>query len=228
MDYIFLSGTILFQGLTPSEAESMLRCLGVVRKSYEKGQVIFHAGDTIQTMGIVLSGSVNIENDGLWGNRDILSHITAGQIFGETYACIPGEPMMVNAVAAEPSQVLFLDMKRVLTSCPAACPHHSRMIRNLLAATAQKNLNLSRRIMFTSPKTIRGRLLSYLSFLAARQKTTTVTVPFNRQQLADYLSVDRSALSGELGRMRREGLLEVDQNRFTLLEEEKGAYGGIE
>lgn len=224
MDDTFLAGTVLFQGLTPSEAESMLSCLGAVQKSYEKGQVIFHAGDIIQTMGIVLSGSVNIENDGLWGNRDILNHITPGQIFGETYACIPGEPMMVNAAAAEPAQVLFLDMRRILTSCPLACPHHSRVIRNLLAATAQKNLNLSRRIIHTSPKTIRGRLLSYLSFLVVRQGSSTVTVPFNRQQLADYLSVDRSALSNELGKMRREGLLEADKNTFTLLTEGKEAY----
>lgn len=224
MDDTFLAGTVLFQGLTPSEAESMLSCLGAVQKSYEKGQVIFHAGDIIQTMGIVLSGSVNIENDGLWGNRDILNHITPGQIFGETYACIPGEPMMVNAAAAEPAQVLFLDMRRILTSCPSACPHHSRVIRNLLAATAQKNLNLSRRIIHTSPKTIRGRLLSYLSFLVVRQGSSTVTVPFNRQQLADYLSVDRSALSNELGKMRREGLLEADKNTFTLLTEGKEAY----
>ncbi len=226
MDFIFLSGTVLFQGILPSEVESMLECLGARRKSYEKGQSIHYAGDIIQTIGLVLSGSVNIENDGLWGNRDILNHITPGEIFAETYACIPGEPMMVSAVAAEPAEVLFLDMGKILASCPSACPRHSRLIRNLLAATAQKNLNLSRRIMHTSAKTIRGRLLSYLSYQAAKQKSSTVTVPYNRQQLADYLSVDRSALSGELGKMQRDGILEVDKNRFRLLGGLKERYNG--
>lgn len=216
MDFVFLSDTALFRGMRPPDVEGMLECLGARQRSYEKGELIHHAGDIIQTMGLVLSGSVHIENDGLWGNKDILNHITPGQIFGETYACIPGEPMMVSVVAAQSSEILFLDMGKILTTCPSACPHHGMLIRNLLAATAQKNLNLSRRIMHTSAKTIRGRLLSYLSYQAARQGSSTVTVPFNRQQLADYLSVDRSALSGELGKMQRDGILQVNKNCFTL------------
>lgn len=216
MDNVYLSGTVLFQGASPEETGRMLGCLGAVEKPCEKGQVIFHAGDVARNMGIVITGGVNIENDDLWGNKNILSHIRPGQIFAEAYACIPDEPMMVSAVASEPSKILLLDAGRILKPCPSACPCHARLISNLLAATAQKNLSLSRRMMHTSPKSIRGRVLSYLGYLAARQDSSVVEVPFNRQQLADYLSVDRSALSSELGKMQRDGLIKVQKNRFTL------------
>ena len=216
MDLFFLSNTPLFRGVSPEEVEQMLPCLGASERSFGKDEVIFRAGDTVQSMGLVLSGCVRIENDDVWGNRSILDQLEPGQIFAETYACIPGEPLMVNAVAGAPTQVLFLDAARLLRICPDACPHHAKLIRNLLAVSAQKNLTLSRRIFHTSPKTIRGRLLSYLSYQARRQGSYQFSIPFNRQQLADYLGVDRSALSAELGKMQRDGLLTVEKNRFVL------------
>lgn len=216
MDYSFLSKTVLFQGTSPDEIKAMLGCLGAVKKKYEKGSFIFYSGDVIETIGVVLSGGVNIENNDLWGHRTILSHIGPGQIFAETYACIPGEPLMVDAAADEPTEVLLLNIGRILNTCPSSCAHHHKLIRNLLAVTAQKNLNLSRRILHTAPKSIRSRLTAYLSFQAARQGSAEFTIPFNRQQLADYLNVDRSALSSELSKMQREGLLAVSKNRFKL------------
>ena len=164
-----------------------------------------------------MEGSVNIIKDDVWGNRKIIENISQGQIFAETYACTPGEALMVDVVAAEPSEALFLEVERVLRTCPNTCSHHSRLVRNLLALSAQKNLNLSRKIFHTSPKTIRGRLLSYLSEQAVRSGGRSFTIPFDRQQLADYLNVERSALSGELGRMQREGLLRTRRNQFELL-----------
>ena len=124
---------------------------------------------------------------------------------------------MVNVVAAEPAQILFLNVGRVLHACSNACGHHTALIHNLLTLSAQKNLNLSRKIFHTSPKTIRGRLLSYLSYQSMRSGSSTFTIPFNRQQLADYLNVDRSALSNELSKMQRDGLIQVERNHFTLL-----------
>lgn len=216
MNFSFLTKTVLFRGCTPQEVEAMMRCLCAETKQFSKGELIYCAGDTVQAMGLVLSGSVNIENDDLWGNKSILNHIAAGQIFAETYACIPGEPLMVSAAAAELTNVLFLNTDRILKTCPNACPYHSKLIRNLLSVMAQKNLNLSHRIFHTTSKSIRGRLISYLSSLAAQQGGCQITTPFNRQQLADYLSVDRSALSNELSKMQREGMLTVDKNTFTL------------
>ena len=216
MDVACLAQTPLFHGSTPEEVASMLACLGAVQRAYQKGAVIYCAGDTVQSMGLILSGSVHIESGDVWGNRSILDQAGPGQVFAETYACLPDEPLMVSVTAAADTQVLFLQTSRVLQTCTSACAHHARLIRNLLAISAQKNLILSRRIFHTSPKTIRGRLLSYLSFQSLRQGSRSFTIPFNRQQLADYLSVDRSALSNELGNMQREGLIAFHKNSFEL------------
>lgn len=216
MDFVFLSRTLLFRGVTESEADAMLSCLGAYRRRYEKGDTIYHAGEPAECMGLVLCGSVTMESDDVWGNRSILGRAGAGEIFAETYACIPGEPLMINVVAGEQSEVLFLRASRLLSTCQNACVHHNRLIQNLLQISAQKNLGLSRRILHTSAKSIRGRLLSYLSEQAKQHGSDRFTIPFNRQQLADYLSVDRSALSNELSKMQRDGLLVYAKNSFTL------------
>lgn len=185
MDYLFLTKTGLFRGADETGIEAMLACLGASTKTFQKDEIIFHAGDTVASVGMVLSGGVNIENDDIWGNRSILGHVGPGAVFGETYACIPGEPLMVNATASEKTSVLFLNMTRVMQTCPTACPQHSRLVANLLRLSAQKNLSLSRRILHTSSKSIRGRLLSYFTEQVRQNGSYRFTIPFNRQQLAD-------------------------------------------
>lgn len=219
MEIADLIRTPLFRGVEEGAVKEILACLGAERRQFAKDQVICRAGDTVTALGLVLVGSVSIENDDFWGNRSILDRVEAGQVFAETYACVPGEPLMVSAVAAEPSEILFLTAARLLAPCAKGCTFHTLLIRNLVAISAQKNLRLSRRIFHTSAKTIRGRLLSYLSYQAALAGGGEFEIPFNRQQLADYLGVDRSALSAELGKMRREGLLETDRQHFRLLGE---------
>lgn len=216
MDYQFLSRTALFQGSEPDKVKEMMKCFYAREKHYRKGEIVLYMGDLVKDLGLVLSGSVTIERDDLLGNRSIFGHAGPGQIFAETYACVPEEPLMVNVVADEDTSILFLDIGRVLTTCT----HHSMLIQNLLLASARKNLGLSERIMHTSPKSIRGRLLSYFSAQAARQGSVNFSIPFNRQQLADYLEVDRSALSAELGKMKKEGLLDFWKNQFVLKTEE--------
>ena len=226
MDFNFLSKTVLFLGMTGTDIENMLDRLGAKQRHFSKGDIICQAGDVIRSLGLVLSGHVNIENDDIWGNKSILDNIGPGQVFAETYACIPGEPMMVSVVASEAVDVLFLNVGQGIQNSSGENPGWGRLIQNLLAVSAQKNLNLSRRIFHTSPKSIRGRLLSYLSYQAARQRSLQFTIPFNRQQLADYLSVDRSAMSNELSKMQREGLLTVNRNYFVL-KVEASDYGLI-
>ena len=216
MDLKLLENAPLFKDVAPDEIDAMLQCLDTEEKEYEKGEIIFHAGDVIHFIGLVLTGRVQIESDDLWGNRSVLESVEPGFAFAESYACLPGEPLMVSAIAAEPSRILFLNTGRVLTTCPSACSHHSRLIQNLLYISSQKNLNLSRRIFHTSSKSIRGRLLSYLSFQATKNGCRDFYIPFNRQQLADYLSIDRSAMSSELSKMRKEGILDTDKNHFIL------------
>ncbi len=218
MDFVQISKTVLFQGTRPEDAEAMLKCLEAREKQFQKDETIYYVGDRVSELGLVLSGSVLIENDDLWGNRSILDRIGPGQIFAETYACVPGEKLLVTVTAAEKTEVLFLNVGKILRVCTNACSFHARLIRNLLTLSAQKNLNLSRRIFHTSAKSIRGRLLSYLSWQAVKQGSREFDIPFNRQQLADYLGVDRSAMSAELGKMKREGLIQVDRSHFRMEE----------
>lgn len=222
MDYAFLSNTVLFQGMRPDTIRAMLDCLQAEQRRYERGSLIYRVGDRVHSLGLVLSGRVQLECEDFWGNRSILDSVEAGRVFAETYACIPDEPMMVNAAAVEACDVLFLNVEKVLTTCGTTCPHHNALIRNLLNLSARKNLRLSRRIFHTAPKSIRGRVQAYLAFEAQRQGGNAFDIPFNRQQLADYLGVDRSALSAELGRMQQEGLLRVKRSHFELLSEEIG------
>ncbi len=217
MDCEFLAKTILFQGTSPQEVEAMLGCLQGEVKKYKRGEIVYHMGEHIHAMGLVLSGSVSVEHDDVWGNKSVLDKVGTGRVFAETYSCMPEEPLMLNIVATEATEILFLNMHRVMNLCSNACTFHRKMIHNLLSVLLQKNLRLSSRIFHTSSKSIRGRLLSYLSFEARQKESNDFEIPFNRQQLADYLNVDRSALSNELSKMQKEGLLKMEKNHFILL-----------
>jgi CRP/FNR family transcriptional regulator, dissimilatory nitrate respiration regulator len=216
IDYVFLSKTPLFHGSKPDEIKSMLNCLGAAVRQFESGSVIFHAGDTTESMGLVLSGAVTIESIDLNGKKSILGHNGPGELFAETYACIPGEPLMVDVCTSGQTEILFLHAQRMLTTCPHGCSYHRTLIRSLLAVTAKKNLALSQRMLYTAPRSIRERLISYLSSMMHRSGSPSFTIPFDRQQLADYLNVDRSALSHELSKMTEEGILTTNKNYFVL------------
>lgn len=216
MDYKMLSGTVLFRGCSQEDIREMLACLGARVRRFGKGETILRAGDTAAFMGLVLSGAVNIEYNDIWGGRAILGRSGPGDMFAETYAFTPGERLMVSVTAAEASEALTIEARRIISSCPGSCAHHAVLVRNLLQAAAQKNLELSRRILHTTPKSIRGRLLSYFSEQVSRSGSCCFTIPFNRQQLADYLGIDRSALSAELSRMRADGLVEYDRSSFSI------------
>ena len=204
----------LFQGLSAEEWAALEQSGCLRTKSYPRHAVIFHAGEQVHALGVVLRGTVHIENLDLWGSKSILSSISAGQAFAETYAFC-GEALMVDAVAAEHCEILFLHTA-ALTDARIEPALKDKLLRRLLAVSMRKNFSLSQRIFCTTPKTVRGRLLTYFSAQAARCGRMAFEVPFNRQQMADYLNLDRSALSKELCKMRDEGLLEFDKNRFVL------------
>lgn len=206
----------LFEGISEKEMAPMLDCLGAVRQSYEKGEQIFQRGERIRAAAVLLEGCVHIQKEDYWGNLSILNEIAEGEVFGEVYACLGDEEMLNHAVAVRPSTVLFLDVQKILGMCPSACPFHARLLKNLLAVLASKNLALARKLQHMSRRTTREKLLSYLSEQSLKAGSPSFHIPFNRQQLADFLSVDRSAMSAELCRMRKEGLLEFDRNHFVL------------
>lgn len=226
MNYNILTGTTLFQGLSNEEAESILNKIHAFTKQYQKEATVYRTGEFVTDLGLVLSGRIHIEFDDVWGNKNIIDYVDAGQVFAETYAFVPEEPLMVNVIAASDAEILFLNMERLLSLSSGACPFHHRLLCNMLSVTARKNLTLTRKIFHTSPKSIRGKLLSYLSFQAVRQGSRGFEIPLNRQQLADYLEADRSALSNELSKMRKEGLLTFRKNYFQLSVPTPGSPSG--
>lgn len=218
MNTFFLANTPLFHGIKENEIKEMLTCLNAREHCYKKDEVIFRAGSSVSEIGLILSGSVNIVVNFYWGNSHIFGHIGKGQVFAENYAAIPGKELICDIVSCEETEVLFLNMRNMLTTCQRGCVFHTRIIQNMLKISAQKNLNLSTRMMHTASKSLRERLLSYLSEQALEHGSPHFTIPFDRQQLADYLAVDRSAMSNELSKMQKDGLITYHRNEFTLNE----------
>ena len=212
-----LRTTTLMQGLTDREIEDILRCLSAVERPFVKGETLFRTGEPLRVMGLVLEGLVCLEKVDFWGNRSLLAQAGPGEIFGEVYACEPGRPLHIDVAAGEAGKLLLLDVDRVLTTCTNACPFHARLIRNLLGVVARRAYSLSRKLEHISGRTTRAKLLSYLSEQAERTGSSRFSIPFSRKELADYLAVDRSAMSAELGKLRREGILSFEKNRFELL-----------
>ena len=217
---ISLSETQLFRGIEEQEIDSLLQCVAATKREYKKGEVILSEGTITESLGIVLSGMAIISCSDIWGNNSSLGDIAPGAVFAEVYACIPGEPLRISVSAAEDTTVLFMNVGRVLSTCTNACPFHTKLVRNLLTVCAYKSLQLSQRILHTSSKSIRGRLMSYFSQCAKGSGSCSFQIPYNRQQLADYLGVDRSAMSNELSKMQKEGLIEYQRNQFLLKNQE--------
>ncbi len=210
-----LHSSKLFYGITEEEIEKMLSCLRGVKKEYEKDEFIYHQGETTSSAGIILSGNILVIEEDIWGNRNIISRLGAAETFGLAYST-PSFPLNVSVVADTPVSILFIDMKGILTVCSSACTYHTRLIRNLVGELAEKNLKLSEKLTHITQRSTRAKLMSYLSSLAQKKGKYEFDIPFSRQELADYLAVERSGLSSEMARMQKEGLIEYNKNHFIL------------
>ena len=195
----------------------MLRCLGGKILDISSGNPVFLEGEPARYVGVVLSGAVQILRDDYYGRRSVLTVAAPGELFGEAFACAELEVLPVSAVAQTASTVLLLDCRRVLTGCSQACIFHYRLVHNLLRVLARKNLALTRKIRCMSPKTTREKLLVFLLDQAKQQGSSEFVIPYDRQALADYLGVERSAMSAELGKLRKAGLIECTGSRFRIL-----------
>ena len=217
-DYLqIICAAPLFSGLEKEEIDAILLCLEAIEKNFKKDAYVFRTGDTTDSLGIVLSGALLIIQEDFWGNRNIISSAAQGQTFAETFACAPGAVMNVSVVAQTACKILFLNIKKILHTCPSSCSHHNKMIQNLLSSLAIKNLLQNKKLSHLAQRTTRAKILSYLSEMAQQNRSFEFDIPYSRQQLADYLSVERSGLSVELGKMRRDGLLNFHKNHFVLL-----------
>lgn len=208
----------IFKNIEENEVDLLLKCINNYRKTFKKGEIILREGEKTEYMGIVITGSVVVERADLWGNNTVLGVISPGGIFAETYAILNDEPLMINVYANEKSEILFLRTNEIFKTCEKSCNFHDQLILNLIRIASFKNLNLSRKILHTGPKTIRGKLLSFFSEWMKKENSLSFSIPYNRQQLADYLSVDRSAMSNELSKMQKEGILEFKKNKFKIID----------
>ena len=207
----------LFDGIQKEDLTGMLGCLGARQIRPRKGDTIFREGDGTRFVGVVLSGTVYLVREDYYGNRSILIHIGPTQIFGEAYAFSGTESLPVSVVAEEDSHILLLDSRRITTCCANACEFHNQVIYNLLRLVSTNNLRLHQKIRIISQRTTREKLMAYLVHRAKELGSSSFTVPYDRQALADYLEVDRSGLSAEISKLRREGILDCQRSHFHLL-----------
>ena len=209
--------TQLFSGVGEDEINAMLNCLQAKLCTYKKGEYVLRQGEHLDNILVLVDGKLLIQRDDYWGNRSIINMISIGEMFGEPYVAPESGTLMNDVLAVEDSVVIFFDVKRIITVCSSACRFHSMVVQNLFFAISEKNRKLVQKLTFMTKCTTREKLIAYLSEEAKRQNSSSFFIPFNRQQLADFLSVDRSAMSNELGKMRDEGLIEFEKSCFKLL-----------
>ena len=217
-DTYILQKSMLFNGMSDNEINTAVHALSAKEKPYKKNDRILLAGNITDSLGLVISGNVRIESNDMWGNRTILGNVGEGQLFAETYALLENEPLLVDVVANENCRVLFFKVGSLKKLRSEMDPWYLKLVSNLLLISAHKNLHLSGRSFHTSSKTIRGRVMAYLNSVSLRNGSGEFDIPFDRQQLADYLNVERSALSKELGRMQKKGIIRTRKKHFVILD----------
>ncbi len=215
-----LKRTQLFSGVDDTEISAMLTCLHAQLHTYKKGEYVFRQGEHIDKITVLLKGKLLIQRDDFWGNRSIIHVINIGEMFGEAYVAPESGALLNDVIADEDSELISFDVRKLILVCSSACRFHSTVVQNLFFAISEKNRKLVQKLGHISKRSTRAKLISYLSEEAKKHNSGTFTIPFNRQQLADFLSVDRSAMSNELCKMRDEELIIFEKNQFTLLQHE--------
>lgn len=207
----------LFEGIGEEDLLRMLECLGARVVSFDKKYTVFSEGSPARYVGILLSGSVQVVQVDYYGNRSILSEIRPTQVFAEAFACAGVSALPVSVIANDPCEVMLVDCSHILHTCSNHCAFHQTLIYNLMRDLADKTLLFHQRIEVTSKRTTREKLLAYLTMESRKAQSEVFDIPFDRQELADYLEVDRSGLSAEIGKLKKEGVLKNQKNHFELL-----------
>jgi CRP-like cAMP-binding protein len=206
----------LFEGIHQEDRKAMLGCIGYHVSSFRRGEIVAFEEENIKHIGIVIAGSVDMVKEDIWGNKTMLVRSRKNDMFGETFACGSDNLSMVTFLVSEDAEILFLPFNRVMNSCTMACQFHHRLIENMVHIIARKNRDLMRKVEVVSKRTIREKLLAYLSIQAQIHESRYFEIPLGRMELAEYLCVDRSALTRELVKMKAEGLIDYDRNCFRM------------
>ncbi len=214
--YNLLKTVNIFKGIDESQFDSLLGCLGAKTQEYNKNEIIFLAESKVTSVGIILSGSAQIVKEDIMGNRTIMSELSEGDIFGEAFACANIGKIPVTVMTTIGCKVLFIQMNRIVTTCSSACSFHTTLIKNMLQLIAQKNILLNSRMDILSQRSTREKLITYLTIQMKKHGKNKFRIPFSRDELADFLCVNRSALSRELSNMRNENLLTFNRNEFDI------------
>lgn len=207
----------LFNGISDENLISLLGCLGAKVEFFDKKYTVFAEGSTVKYIGIILSGSAQLIQNDYFGNRSIIASFFPSEMFAEAFACADVDSLPVSVVASQPSEIMFIDCSHILHTCQNRCGFHQQLIFNLMKGLAEKNLMFHQKIEIISKRTTREKLMAYLMMIAKKNSSSSFEIPFDRQELADYLEVDRSGLSAEISKMRKEGILKSEKNRFKLL-----------
>ncbi|MBQ8515334.1 MAG: Crp/Fnr family transcriptional regulator [Ruminococcus sp.] len=207
----------LFDNISDENLLTMLHCLGAEIRSYSKNQLIVTEGEKITHIGIILSGTAQLVRIDYYGNRSIVTNIEPSQLFGESFVCAETETVPVSVIASENCEAMLIDGRRIIQSCGNACEFHNQLIFNLMKVLATKNLLFNQKLEIISKRTTREKLMTYLFQQMKKTKSSYIEIPFNRQELADFLEVDRSGLSAEISRLRREKRIECRKNQFRIL-----------
>ena len=206
----------LFDGIEPNDLNTMIGCLHGKTKTVPKGSPVFLEGEPARFVGVVLFGTVQVVREDYYGNRSVMTILQPGELFAEVFSCAGLDTMPVSAIALTDSEVLLLDCRPVLSSCSNSCHFHNTLIKNLLQEMAQKNLALSRKIRYMSKKTTKEKLMTYLLDQAKQQGSNEFVIPHDRQSLADYLGVERSAMSAEISKLKQSGQIDTHGSRFCI------------
>lgn len=211
-----LSRCPLFQGIGQQDLDDVIGCLNGKTVDVPKGTPVFLEGESVRFVGVVLLGTVQVIREDYYGNRSVMTVLQPGDLFAEVFSCAGYETMPVSAIALTDSEVLLLDCRHVFTSCSGSCHFHNKLLKNLLQGMAQKNLALTRKIRYMSKKTTKDKLMAYLSDQAKQQGSREFVIPHNRQSLADYLGVERSAMSAEISKLKKSGQIDTHGSWFCL------------
>ncbi len=207
----------LFEGISIQDRRALLGCMGYRVRTFPKGSFVAMEDEKINQIGIILSGTVDMVKEDLWGNRTMLLRMKKNEVFGETFACGDHGNSTVTFVASQTAEILFLPFCRVTRCCTNSCEFHHRLSDNLVGIMANKNRELMRKVEVVTKRTTREKLLAYLSIQGQLQGSSTIDLPLSRVELAEYLCVDRSAMTRELMKMQQDGLIAYEKNRFKLL-----------